>query len=91
MRKHRIEYKTEQSEKTMTVQLPLISAEELERCVKPPPPRPDWYVVIASCYDSYWSLRKGWYENLAEAQAAVGKLTSAWRHVRIVRIPGEQP
>lgn len=76
----------------MTVQrTTLIEAVEAERYVKSPGSRPDWFVVVAyNALGSYWSIRSGTFHNAKEAHIfAETKLSSAWTHARIVKIPGE--
>ena len=72
-----------------TKQPDLFDAEEIEKCVRKPKPRNDWFLVIAyNLVNGYWSERGAPWNTLVAAQTEVEKLSSVWGHVSIVRIPG---
>lgn len=65
---------------------------EVQEIAETPPSRPDLFLVVGVWEDSWnipSALRGPWFTRDAAEKAAEG-LSKGWRHLRIVRIPGEE-
>lgn len=68
----------------------LFTAEVMEMAVVKPPPRPDWFLVVAYwAPGGWWSMHVSKYlATEAEAREVAEKLPRGWTHYQIVRVPG---